>query len=130
MTEFEHVDGKLVEKDTATHHLNNGTSAAAATFILCEDTNAAAFKEKAKKREVMSRSQEKKDEETIERDGEIRKLDEERRNTAKGEKHQLRELSKRIKKMHQGKKKNKSTRKDTADSRRIERHQKYIMHKI
>ena len=41
---------------------------------------------------------------------------EERRNTAKGETHKLKELSRRIKKMHQGKKKNETTREDTTDS--------------
>ena len=65
---------------------------------MSEDTNAAAFKEKAMRRVVMSRSQENNNEKTSETDDEIRKLVEERRNTAKEEKYLLKELSKRIKK--------------------------------
>ena len=47
-TEFEHAEEKLVENDTATCHSN--TNAAAATCNMSEDTYAAAFKAKAKRR--------------------------------------------------------------------------------
>ena len=55
---------------------------------------------KKKQREEMlwSDSQENKNENISERDDEIRSLVDERRNIAKGEKHELKELSKRIKK--------------------------------
>ena len=76
----------------------------------------------------MSRSQENKNEKTREGDDEIRRLVEERRNTAKGDKHQLKELSKRIKKCIRVRKRTKR-RKDKADSGGIQRHQKYIMQK-
>ena len=70
-----------------------------------------------------------KNEKTNEGDDEIRRLVEERRNTVKGDKHHLKELSKKIKKCIRDKK-NKTTRKDTADSGGIQRRQKYIMHNI
>ena len=76
---------------------------------------------KKKQREVkLCGSHKKENEKTSEGDDEIRRLVEERRNTAKGDEHKLKELSKRIKKMHQGKKKNKTSRKDKTDSRRIQ----------
>ena len=61
----------------------------------------AAAKEKEKKTGDMSRSQNSKKEWINEGDDEIGRLIEERRNTAKGNRHQLRELSNRIKKVHQ-----------------------------
>ena len=60
-------------------------------------------------------------------DDEIRRLIEERRNTVKGVKHQLKELSNKNQKVHQRQKKNITTRNGTADSGGIQRHQKYIM---
>ena len=71
---------------------------AAVTCNPSEDTNAAAAKRKSKEKRNYARSQEKKSEKTRERDDEIRRLVEERRNTAKRDKHRLKELSKRIKK--------------------------------
>ena len=65
---------------------------------------------------MLCRSRKRKNEKTNEGDDEIRSLVEERRNTAKGEKHKLKELSNKIRKMLQGKKKNETTRKDTTDS--------------
>ena len=64
---------------------------------MSEDTDAAVAKEKAKRKDVMSKSLENKNEKTSEGDDEIRRLVEERRNTPKGERHKLKELSKRIK---------------------------------
>ena len=77
----------------------------------------------------MSESQENKNEKISERDAEIRRVVEERRNIVKREKHKLKDFSKRIKKCIR-EKKSETSRKDTADSRRIQRHQKYIMHKF
>ena len=57
-----------------------------------EDTNAAAAIEKEKRRDVVSKWPENKNEKTSEEDDEIRRLVEERRNTAKGEKHKLKEF--------------------------------------
>ena len=79
----------------------------AATCALNEDTNAAAAKEKAKRRDVMSKSQENKNEKTSVGDDEMRRLVEEWRNAAKGEKHKLKELRQEDQKLHQGKKKTK-----------------------
>ena len=68
-TEFEHADGRIVVEATAAHHLDADMNAAATEFDHMdtttrhpnENTNAtaAATKEKAKRREVMSKSQEK-----------------------------------------------------------------------
>ena len=109
-----------LDEDTSIAAKNLGKDThAAATCNLSEDTNAAAAKEKAKRRDVMSKSQENKNEKTKEKarrrdvlsksqenknektsegDDEVSRLVEERRNTAKGEKHKLKELCKRIKK--------------------------------
>ena len=78
----------------------------------------------------MPRSQENQNEKAREGYEKIGRLVEEMRNTAKGDKHQLKELSKRIKKCIKDRKKSKTTRKDAADSRIIRRHQEYIMQKI
>ena len=67
-------------------------------IVVKTHATAAASKEKAKRTEVMSRSQENKNEKTNERDEAIRRLIEERRNIVKGDKHQLKDLSKKIKK--------------------------------
>ena len=98
----------------------------AATCTLSEDTNAAAAIEKAQRRDVMSKSQENKNEKINEGDNEFRRLVEERRNTAKGEKHKVKELGKRVKKKHQGKKKEQN------DKNRYNRFSKNVevMHKI
>ena len=95
---------------------------AAATRNLGEDANAAAAKEKAKKKGDMPRLQNSKHEKIKEGDDEIRRLIEERRRITKGDRHQLREVSKRIKKVHQRQKRTKR-QEHTADSRRIQRHQ-------
>ena len=79
------AESRLLAVETATHVRDEDANAAAATCKLSEDSNAAAAKEKAKRRDVMSRSQENKNEKTSEGDDEIRRLVEERRNTAKGE---------------------------------------------
>ena len=93
-------------------------------IVVKTHATAAASKEKAKRTASMSRSQENQNEKTNERDEAIRRLIEERRNIVKGDKHQLKDLSKKIKTVHQRQKKNKTTRKDTADSGGIQRHQK------
>ena len=98
-TEYEHADGRLVVGAAAPLDLDEDASTtAAATCALSEDTNAAAAREKAKRGDVMSKSQENKNEKTSEGDDEIRRLVEER---PKEEKHKLKELSERIKQMHQ-----------------------------
>ena len=80
------------------------TTEAAAAIDWDEDASTtAATKDEEKRKEVMSESQENKNGKISERDDEIRRLVEERRNIAKGEKHKLKYLSERIKKMHQRK---------------------------
>ena len=97
--DFEHADGRIVVGAAAALDLDEDASTtAASTCALIDDTNAAAAIEKTKRRDVMSKSQEIKNEKTSEGNDEIRRLVEERRNTAKGEKHKLKGLSKRIKK--------------------------------
>ena len=92
------AEGSLFAEVAATHNLGEDASAAAA-HNLGEDANiAAATKEKAKKTGDMPRSQNSKNEKINGGDDEIIKLIEERRNIAKGDRHQLRVLSKRIKK--------------------------------
>ena len=107
-TESERAAGGLVVEAAtaaAAHHLDTDTNAAAtdsedeegglvaevaeaaAALHLDEDANTAAAKGRPKRREVMSEPQENKNEKISERDDEIRSLVEERRNTAKGEKH-------------------------------------------
>ena len=110
-----HADGGLVVEDAAARHFNEETNGAAeeteqaesrlvaeatTTCDRGDDTNAAAAasKEKVDGTEVMSRPQENKHEKTNEGDDEIRRLIEERRNTVEGDKHHLKELSKKIKK--------------------------------
>ena len=123
------AENRLVAVETATRNRGENTNATAAKCDLSEDSNAAAAKEFARRREFMSKSQEN-NEKTSEGDDEIRRLVEERRNTAKGEKHKLKDFEQEDQKMYQGKKKNKTTRNDTTDSGIIERHQKNIMNKF
>ena len=107
---------------TTAQNLGKDTHAAAA-FNPSENTSAAATKEKAKKKEVMSRSQEKMKrprKETVRSEDSFR----ERRQTP------TERIEQEDQKMHQRGTKNKTTRKDTTDSGRIQRHQKYIMRKI
>ena len=68
----------------------DASTTTAATCALSKDPNAAAAIEKAKRRDVMSKSQNNKNEKINGGDDEIRKLIEKRRNTAKGDRHQLR----------------------------------------
>ena len=140
--ETEQAEGRLVAEAAATRNLGEDANAAAAHNLgedaiitaaqnLGDDTNAAAAtKKKAKKTGGMSRSKENKNDKINDGDDEIRRLIDERRITAKGDKHQLRKLSKRIKKCIWDRKKNKKTRTDTADSGGFQRHQKCIMHQI
>ena len=111
-TEFEYADGRIVVGAAAALDLDeDARTTAAATCALNEDTNAAAATERPNRRDSVSDSQENKKEKTSGRDDEIRSLVEERRNTAKGEKHKVKELSKRIKKMHQRKEKERNFKK-------------------
>ena len=80
-------------------------------------------KKKAERTEVLSRSQEKNDK-TKEGDDEIRRLIEARRNTVKGDKHQLKGLSKRIKKCIRDRKRKTTTGKYSADCGGIQRQTK------
>ena len=103
-TEFEHADGRLVAEGmkTRTPQLlkteqaeNRLVAEATATCNRGVDTNAAAAasKEKTDRTEVMSRSQEKKNEKTNEGADEIKRLIGERQTTVKGDRHQLKESS-------------------------------------
>ena len=89
---------KLDESGSTTAAQNLGKDThASVTCNPSENTNAAAAKEKQKeKRSYVEVAR--KNEKTKKRDGEIRRLVERKRNTAKGDKHQLKELNKRIKK--------------------------------
>ena len=78
---------------------------AAAAHNLGEDANAAEAKEKAKK--TGDRSQNNENEKIKDGDDEIRSLIEERRSIAKGDRQQLREVSKTIKQCISDRKKNK-----------------------
>ena len=118
--ETEQAESRLVAEETATRNRGEDTIAAAALNLdecvsttaaqnlgedrnaavacnLIEDTNPQQPKKK-QRTEVTSRSQGNKNKWNNEGDDEIRRLMEERRNTAKGDKPQLKELSKRIKK--------------------------------
>ena len=95
---------------TAARNLGNDTHATA-TCNWSEDTDAAAAKEKSKRRDVMSKSQENKNEKNSDGHDEIRRLVEEMRNTAKREKHQLKELSTRITKCIRERKRTKNDKK-------------------
>ena len=118
---MKHAEGRLVAEAAATRNLGEDANAAAAlnlgedanitaaknlgedanaaaAYNPGEDANAAATKEKAKITGYVPRSQNNKNEKINDGDDETRKLIEERRSTAKGDRHQLRELSKRIKK--------------------------------
>ena len=149
--EMEQAEGRLVAEAAATRNLgedanaaaahnlgedanitaakNLGEHANAAAYNPGEDANAAATKGKRKDNRNVPRSQNNKNEKINEGGDEIRKLTEERRNTAKGDRHQLRELSKRIKKCMRDKQKRKD-KNSTADPGGKQKHQKYIMHKI
>ena len=115
--EMEQAEGRLAAEAAATRNLGEDANAAAhnlgadanitAAKKIHEDANAASTKEEAKITGDVPRSQNNKNEKTSEGDYEIRKLIEERRNTAKGDRHQLNEFSKRIKKVHQREKKRK-----------------------
>ena len=110
-TESEQADGRLVEEAAAALDLDEDASTkAAATCALSEDTNAAAEIEKAKRRDVMSKSQENKNEKTSEGDDEIRRLVEEKHRARR--KTQTEIIGQEDQKMRQGKKKNKTTRTD------------------
>ena len=71
-----------------------------------------------------------KNEKTIEGNKEVRRLVEERRNTAKDETHRTEGIEQKDQKMHQRKKRRETSRQDTTDSWRMQRHQKKILHKI
>ena len=86
-----------------------------------EDKAAAATKESNSTRDTL-RSQDNDNEKPEERDDEFRGLIEEKRCITKGDKQWLKEVSKRIKKYIRDKKK---TRKDSADSARIQWHQEH-----
>ena len=62
--EFNHADGGTVVGAAAALDLDEDASTTAATCAFDEDTNAAAAVEKAKRRDVMSKSQENKNEKT------------------------------------------------------------------
>ena len=115
-----HLNGDALAGSTESEHVAEAAEAAAA-LDLDGDANTAAAKERPKRRDAVSESQENKNEKTREGNDEIRRLVKERRNTAKGDQHQLKEMSKRIKN---------ASRKDTTDSCIIQRYQKFFMHKI
>ena len=94
--EMEQAEGRFVAEAAATRNLRDDANATAA-YNLGEDANAAATKEKQTKQEICRGRKTTKLKKTNEGDDEIRRLIEERRNTAKGDRHQLRGLSKRIK---------------------------------
>ena len=94
------------DADAAAHNLGEEANAAAA-HNLGEDANATAAKEKAKKSGDMPSSHNSKNEKIKEGDDEIRRLNEERKSILKGDRHQLREGSKRIKKCIRDRKRSK-----------------------
>ena len=116
-TMLEQAEGGVVAEVAAAHHLNEDANATAA----CnpgEDANAAATKEKAKNTGDMPRSQNNKNDKISEGDDEIRRLIEERRNTAKGDRQTPTErIEQEDQKEHQVQKKNKKTRKDSEASK-------------
>ena len=111
--EFEYADGRHVVGAAAALDLGEDASTTVtATCALNEDTNAAAAAfERPKRRDAMSESQENKNEKTSEREFEIRSLVEERRNTAKGEKHKTERTEQDDQTMRQRRKKSETSRK-------------------
>ena len=105
----EHQEGRLLaeaQEAAATLDLDDDAEHEEGGLVKeAAEAAAATAKEKPKRRDAMSKSQENKNGKICENNDEIRSLVDERRNIAKGEKHKLRELNKRIKKMHQRKEK-------------------------
>ena len=129
-TEFEYADGRVVVGAAAAIDLDEDAKiSAAATCALNEETNAEAATERPKRRDAMSESQENKKEKTSGRYDEIRGLVEERRNTANGEKHKLKELSKWIKKCIRERKRAKRQEKIQQILEEFRGIKKYSMHK-
>ena len=98
-TDSEHAEGRLLAEAaeaTATIDLDDDAEHKEGRLVNeAAEAAAATAKGKPKRRDAMSESQENKNEKISERDDEIRSLVEERRNIAKVEKHQMKELSKR-----------------------------------